>query len=121
LVWLVGILALLLWLRQTADAIRRTPPSPPPEPLEFKLVVKQFTRIHVGMTSEEVFSLLGPQRYVTFREPEIDDYERLIEAHPDRYPGQRYWAKWADPSDPSRWVAVLLVGGHVYHKLRHGV
>jgi hypothetical protein len=42
-------------------------------------------------------------------------------AHPDRFPGEHYWAKWADPTDPKRWVAVFFSGGRVYKALTRGV
>ena len=119
LVWLAGIVVLLFWLRQATDTLR-SPPPPPPEPLAFKLVAERFARVEVGMTSEEVFSLLGPERYVKFREPEFDDFEVRVVSHPDRYPTPLYWAKWADPDDPARWVAVFIADGRVYHKVKRG-
>jgi hypothetical protein len=73
------------------------------------------------MPAEEVFALLGPQRFAEFREPEMDEHDRLVWAHPDRYPGEHYWAKWADPDIPSRWVAVFFCGGLVYKTVKRGV
>jgi hypothetical protein len=73
------------------------------------------------MTDDEVFALLGPQRFTEFLEPEMDKFELLVKARPDRYPGEHSWAKWADPADPQRWVAVFFSGGLVYKTLARGV
>ena len=85
LAWVTGIVALLVWARQTADAFRR-PPPPPPEPLPFKVVAERFKHISILMPAEELFAQLGPERYAEFREPEMDEYDRLVECHPERYP-----------------------------------
>ena len=117
---LVGIVALLVWLRHTADALQR-PTPPTPEPLPFNAVAERFARVHVPMDADEAFALLGPQRFEEFREPEMDDNDVLVWAHPDRYPEPRYWAKWADPADRGRWVAVFVCSGRVYKTLARGV
>jgi hypothetical protein len=117
---LAGIVVLLVWLRHTADAVCR-PAPPPPAPLPFEVVAERFARIHLMMPADEVFALLGPQRFEEFREPEMDDHHLLVWAHPDRYPEERYWAKWADPADRGRWVAVFICGGRVYKTLKRGV
>jgi hypothetical protein len=51
----------------------------------------------------------------------MDAHDVLVWAHPDRYPEPRYWAKWADPADRGRWVAVFICGGRVYKTLKRGV
>lgn len=120
LAWLAGIVVLLLWLQQTATALKQSPP-PKSEPLPFRQVVERFDRVEFGMPEDDAFSLLGPQRFAQFREPEMDDYDSQIPFHPDRYPTNRYWAKWADPADPTRWVAILFGDGRVFHKLKKKV
>ncbi len=117
---LAGIVALIACAWQIADALRR-PSHPPPGPLPFAAVAERFDRVRVLTPADEAFEILGPQRYALLREPEMDDYDRLVEPHPDRYPGERSWAKWADPDDPGRWVAVLICGGSVYHTLKRDV
>lgn len=122
LIWLAVIVTLLVWVRHAADTIQRPPHElSQPQPLAFNVVAERFDRVHIRMTQEEVFALLGPEQWVEFREPEFDDFERLVEAHPDRYPGKHYWAKWADPSNPRKWVAVFFAGGYVYHTLSRGI
>jgi hypothetical protein len=120
LVKLAGIVALLLWARHTANALRSpaSPPPPPPQPLSFKVIAERFARVHIAMPADEVFALLGPQQFEELREPEMDKHDVLVWAHPDRYPEPRYWAKWADPDDRSRWVAVYVCGGQVYIMLK---
>jgi hypothetical protein len=117
---LAGIAIFLVWLRQAADTTRR-PPLPPPGPLDFKLVRERFAKVRSGMGAKEVFDLLGaPVLSAPFREPEFDTIEAVVDAHPDRYPGEghdRYWVKWTDPADERSWVAVLVVGGFTYHPL----
>jgi hypothetical protein len=114
LVWLAGIVSFLIWSYQTAEAFKHKPVPEPVKPLAFDVVMKRIVRVQVGMTSDAVFDLLGPERHSKLWEPEFDDYERIIEAHPDRYPGKHSWAKWADPSDETRWVAVFISGGTVH-------
>lgn len=116
---LAGLVALLVWLRHTADT--RRPVPPPPQPLPFKVVAERFAQVHVPMPADEALVLLGPQRWVEFREQEMDDHDMLVWAHPDRYPEPRFWAKWADPADRGRWVAVFICGGRVYKTLKRGV
>jgi len=120
LIWLAAIVVFLVGVRQAAHTLRQ-PPHPAPEPLPFKVVAERFHRVHSMMPVEEVFKLLGPERFERYQEPEMDEYERLIEAHPDRYPEPRYWAKWEDPDDPGRWVAILICRGYVYQTLKRGV
>jgi hypothetical protein len=82
------------------------------------------------MRKEEVFDLLGPEQFgAAFREPEFDEndarYNALVEARPDRYPagrspGDHYWAKWTDPMDVGKWVAVLFMDGRVQLVLKKG-
>jgi hypothetical protein len=117
---LACIVILFLWLRQASDAVRRPPPVPA-EPLAFTVVAERFAQVRGAMPAEEVFDLLGPQWFVVFREPEMEDYDRLVRAHPERYPGEQHWAKWADPDNPARWVAVFISGGRVYKKLKRGI
>ena len=117
---LAGIVVLLMWLRHTTDALSR-PAPPPPEPLPFDVVAERFARVHVGMSANEVFALLGPERFKEFCEPQMDDHDVRVWAHPDRYPEPRHWAKWADPADRGRWVAVFLCDGRVYKTLKRGV
>jgi hypothetical protein len=118
--WLAGIVALLFWARETAEALRRPPPRPP-EGLPFKTIAERFGRVEHMMPDEQVFALLGPQRFAKFWEPEMGEYDGLVKLHPYRYPGEHYWAKWADPADPSRWVAVFFSGGRVFRMLKRGV
>ncbi|MGL6094413.1 MAG: hypothetical protein ACRC7O_01255 [Fimbriiglobus sp.] len=119
---LAGILAFLVWVRQTGTNLQHHPPTqPPPEPLPFNVVVQRYARVHTTMAADEVFALLGPQRFEELREPEMDRHDQLVWAHPNRYPEPRYWAKWADPADPGRWVAVFVCGGRVYKTLERGV
>jgi hypothetical protein len=120
LIWLAGIVILLVWLRQVATTLRQ-PPPPKPVPLPFRLVVQRFDRVEIGMSEDEAFTLLGPQRFAQFREPEMEAFESWISFHPDRYPSKWYWAKWADPADPSRWMALLIGDGQVVHKLKKKV
>jgi hypothetical protein len=115
---LAAIVVLLVWLGQLAEAVRH--PPQPAGPLDFKLVQERFARVHPGMRSEEVFELLGPQHSARFWEPEIERIDGVVKAHPDRYPGEGYWAKWADPEDESKWVAVFIAGGQVHHSLKGG-
>jgi hypothetical protein len=114
-----AIVLLLVWLGQAADAIRHAPHSP--RHLDFRLVQEQFAKVRPGMSSEEVFRLLGPYRLASPEEPEFQEINRLVQAHPDRYPGKRYWAKWEDPEDDGKWVAVLVAGESVYHVLKKGL
>jgi hypothetical protein len=44
----------------------------------------------------------------------------MVDAHPDRYPGEQAWLKWADPEDEDRWVAVFTAGGTVHYALKKG-
>jgi hypothetical protein len=115
---LACIVFLVLWLGRVA-AILRQPPQPP-EPLPFPVVQERFARVHFGMPAKEVFHLLGPQRSAKFWEPEFDQVDAMVVAHPNRYPGQHYWAKWADPENEDRWVAVFISGGMVHHTLKKG-
>ena len=117
---LAVIVIVLAWLSHSVDVLQQ-PLPPPPEPLPFEVVTERFHRVTIQMTDIEVFALLGPQRFAEFREPEMDKHDRLVEYRPDRYPGEHYWAKWADPADPSRCVAVFFSGGRVYKKLKRGV
>jgi hypothetical protein len=71
---LAGIIALLVCLRHTADVLQR-PKPPPPEPLPFNIVSERFARVTILMTDDEVFALLGPQRFEELREPEMDDHD----------------------------------------------
>jgi hypothetical protein len=109
---------LLVWLGSVADGIRH--PREPAVPLDFNLVQERFARVGPGMREQEVFALLGMQHAARFREPEFDRIDALVNAHPDRYPGEHYWAKWADPEDEGKWVAVFFAAGHVYHVLKKG-
>jgi hypothetical protein len=120
LAWLGGIVALLLWLLQTTEAIKRPTPTPP-QPLSFELIALRFDRVGVGMSSEEVFALLGPQQFVELDEPEFEEINRRVAARPDRFPGQWFWAKWADPANPKRWVAVFIAGSTVHYRLKRGI
>ena len=113
---LAGIMALLLWMRQTAIGPRQ--PEPPPKPLPFRVVAERFDQVGLTMSRDEVVALLGPERFETLWEPEMREHDLLVWAHPDRYPEPRYWAKWADPDDRRRWVAVFICGGRVYKTLR---
>lgn len=122
LAWLAGIVVLFVWLRQAADSTRH--PPQPAVPLDFTLVRERFANVRLGMSSEEVFDLLGPPGpSALVREPEFDGIEAVLEAHPDRYPAERrgrYWLKWANPKDEGTWAAVLITGGHVAHLEKKG-
>jgi hypothetical protein len=119
---LSGILGLLLWLGQVSSAIRQTPhsPSPPPKPFDFKLVQERFPRVSFGMRIEEVFDLFGPEHSTRFWEPEFDTTEAVARVRPDRYPGEPCWAKWSDPEDEDKWVAVFFSGGYVRQTFKKG-
>lgn len=114
---LTAIVFFLLWVRHVVDTIRRPPPLPP-QPLDFKLILERFPRVHVGMRKEEVFQLLGPERSTNFdfSEPQLNEINRRVEAHPDRY-SEPSWVIWADPENGDRWVAVFFSDGEVMHIL----
>lgn len=121
LVWLMGIVTFLSWLWFSSDATRR-PTLPPPivEPLTYPQVMERFGRVRVSMSHDEVVGLLGwYEKGVA--EPEFHKLNARIMAHPDRYPkGDHFWAKWADPADSGRWVAVYFAGGIAHHTLMKG-
>jgi hypothetical protein len=123
---LLGVLAGALFCAwRILDAIEN-PPKPPPArlPLDFKLVQERFEQVRLLARRAEVEELLGPPvgwRDFKFQ-PEFWDFERTIEARPDRYPsGSREWALWIDPKDENKWVAVHYIGGRVYHMLDKGI
>src|SRR5207247_495291 len=60
---LAGIVILLVWARQTADALQRPQPAstPPPPPLDFQMVLLNYRRL---ATEAQVRAVLGtPTRY----------------------------------------------------------
>jgi hypothetical protein len=118
LVWLAGFVLLLFWLRGSTDSFRR-PDPPPRKPLSFDQVVQRSTRLKLFVKKVDIIALLGPESNAPFWEPEIADYDRLVDAHPDRYPGERSWAKWTDPADQTRWIAILFCSGLSYHVIKH--
>jgi hypothetical protein len=120
--WLVGIIVILLWTGREANRFRQ-PLDPPPVPLPFQLLAERASRIRSEMSASEVFGLLGPEQFVKFREPEMDEFDRSRFARPDRYPDPSvcYWSKWADPADPARWIAIFICGGHVYKTYKRGL
>lgn len=116
---LMGIVVLLLWTRWMANTLLAPAPLPR-APLPYEVVAERFRQVYVGMPDEDLFALLGPQRFEEFGEREMDEHDWLVWARPDRYPEPRYWAKWAHPADRNRWVAVFLCGGKVYSRLKRG-
>ncbi len=122
----VGIVVLLTWGRLAVGDLERHPEESQtrataiPTALDFDVVQQQFRQVSVMMTADEVSRLLGPQRYAMLHEPAMDEYEERVSARPDRYPEPRYWAKWDDPKQPARWVAVFICGGRVYKTLKAG-
>lgn len=120
LAWLAGVVIFLVGVWRTADRLRPPPPSPA-EPLPFERVAERYPYLRVWMTVDEVVGLLGVERYTNLHEPEFDTIDRAIESRPDRPPGPGYWAKWADPADPRRWVAVYIARGCVAYILKRGV
>jgi hypothetical protein len=117
---LAAIVLFLFWVRHVVDTIHR-PPPPPTEPLDFELVQERFPRVKLNMRKEEVFQLLGPERSANFdfMQPEIDEINGRVEAHPDRYIGPE-WAIWADPENNNNWGAVFFSDGKVMHIIRKG-
>lgn len=119
----VALVALLIWGRMATAEIERsrenvqTQTVKVPAHIDFKVVQQQFQQVSVMMPADEVFRLLGPQRYTNLREPKLDAYEERVWARPDRYPEPRFWAKWENPDNPKRWVAVFICGRHVYKKI----
>ncbi len=119
--WLLGIVILLLWLRHEAN--RFSHPPLPPESLPFQLVAKRSDQLESEMSAKDVFALLGPVRFERFWEPEMEEFEERRQARPSRYPdpNECYWAKWADPADLERWVAILICHDRAYKIIQHGV
>jgi hypothetical protein len=112
-------MALVLWLGQVAEGLRHRPP--PARPPDFRHVQERFAKVHMGMREDDVVALLGPYRlYVRLGEPESERYERQVDARPDRYPEEHFWAKWTDPEDEARWAAVFIAGGTVYYMAKKG-
>jgi hypothetical protein len=115
--WAVCIVCLLVYLRHTSETIRN---PPQPAPLEFKVVAEQFEFLRVNMPRQEVYALLGPENYTRLREPEFAEFERIVDIRPERYPGLKYWAKWADPANQDRWVAIFIAGDYVHRIIKKG-
>ena|SRR5579871_153833 len=119
LAWLAGIAIFLLWLRNVADTARQ--PPQPWGPLEFQLIQERFRQLQACVYRKQVFDLLGPPQFSgRISEPEFEEINALVQAHPDRYPHECSWAKWADPADEGKWVAVFFSGDRVERVLKKG-
>jgi hypothetical protein len=122
---LAGIMALVLWLRHTADAVQRPPrPNPPPAPpLDFQVVERKYPSVRLFAPDAEVRAALGtPTRYAGWG-GEFAAWEARAK-HSNRHlgiPSERLWWVWADPADEGRWVAVLIAGDKAYYFAEHGV
>lgn len=119
LVCLAGTVPFHFCLWSAPDTARR--PTPPPrtaEPLSYPQILERFSRVRVSMGHDEIVGLLGWYEKGA-AEPEFHELNARIAAHPDRYPrGDHFWAKWADPADRNRWVAVYFAGGVAHHTLK---
>src|SRR5205807_1913756 len=94
-------------------------PTPPRLPLDFKVIQGRFAQVRPGKSREEVEELLGPPSQE--RCWDIDFWDPVMEAHPDRYPGEWVWVKWTDPNDEGRWIAVFFAGDIAYHTRKKGL
>jgi hypothetical protein len=116
-----GLATTCYWLWRALDAIQRPAPPPPRVPLDFKLVRQRFRQVRPMASREEVEELLGPPSFQTEYEPDFEDINARVWARPDRYPGEHSWAKWIDPQDKGKWVAVFFAGDRVYRTLHKGL
>jgi len=125
---LAGILALLLWARQTVADIERTREAErarEAEPLDFRLVVEQFGRVERGASREQVEQLLGPPTEGHAWGPEVEEFElHWWNGGRNIFPADREWDRWSDPANPERWAAVVYIRWpekrRVYGKLKKG-
>jgi hypothetical protein len=115
----VAIIALLAWLRLTADGIQRAR-SFTPASLDFEIIQERLASVERLQPSQsEVEKWLGPPTQRGVWESEVKEWEakRFKNATP---PGDHVWEKWTDPKDKGKWVAILFMDGQYYHMITKG-